>query len=207
VYDYLISAFTTMFVILDPPGLVPVFIAATAGISKAHQRVVAIRAVATAAGILVFFAVAGGPILDLLGISLEAFRIAGGVLMFWIAFEMVFEKRQDRKVETAERIVQIEDLHGLAVFPLAIPLISGPGAISATVLLASQAPNVTALFVFLAMLLVIMATILAGFMLAEPLSAMLGPTGRAVTTRLFGLLLAAMAVQIVVDAGRAMLMH
>ena len=202
-YDFLLSAFTTLFVIIDPIGLAPIFMAVTTGLSQAEQRTVAIRASVTATLILVAFALGGAQVLAFLGISIPAFRIAGGLLMFWIAFEMVFEKRQERKVQSAEKA--IIDIHGMAVFPLAIPLISGPGAISATVVIASQAPSLLAYLALFVIILAIMAMTLAAFLAARPIDRALGPTGRAVITRLFGVLLAALSVQIVADGARGLL--
>jgi multiple antibiotic resistance protein len=203
--DYLVSAFTTLFVIIDPPGLAPIFIAVTAGLSAAERRLVAFRSCIVATLVLVGFAVLGTSILSFLGISLAAFRVAGGLLMFWIAFEMVFERRQDRKAEAAERVLRLDELHGLAVFPVAIPLISGPGAISAAVVIASQAPNAVHYLAVIAMILVIMAMTLAVFLAADPIDRRLGATGRAVITRLFGLVLAALSVQIVADGTKTLM--
>jgi len=202
-YDYLLSAFTTLFVIVDPIGLAPIFMAVTIGLTAAERRTVAWRSCLTATLILLGFAVGGAALLKFLGISIAAFRIAGGLLMFVIAFEMVFERRQERKVSTAER--QVEDIHSMAVFPLAIPLISGPGAISATVVIASQAPNWLGQLAMLAIILVNMAITYGFFLAAEAIDRALGNTGRVVITRLFGVLLAAVAVQIVADGARELI--
>jgi len=203
--DYLISAVTTLFVIIDPPGLAPIFVAVTAGLSVEHRRLVAVRSCIVATLILLAFALAGTHLLAFLGISLAAFRVAGGLLMFWIAFEMVFERRQDRKAAAAERVLHVDEVHGLAVFPLAIPLISGPGAISATVVIASKAPSAGHFVALIGIILAIMAMTLAVFLAAGPLDRRLGATGRAVITRLFGLVLAALSVQIVADGSKALL--
>jgi multiple antibiotic resistance protein len=203
--DYLISAFTTLFVIIDPPGLAPIFIAVTAGLNAAERRLVAIRSCIVATLVLIGFAVLGTSILAFLGISLAAFRVAGGLLMFWIAFEMVFERREDRKAESVGRVLHVDELHGLAVFPVAIPLISGPGAISATVVIASQAPTTVHYLAVIAMILVIMAMTLGIFLAADPIDRRLGATGRAVITRLFGLVLAALSVQIVADGTKTLM--
>jgi multiple antibiotic resistance protein len=131
--DYLLHALVTLFVTLDPLGLAPMFMVLTAGAGPVARRQVAVRASVTAALVLIAFALAGNALLTFLGISLAAFRIAGGLLLFAIAFEMVFERRSERKSVTAEK-ASSEDLRHLAIFPLAIPLTSGPGAISATIL-------------------------------------------------------------------------
>ena len=135
--EWLINSFTTLFVIMDPIGLAPIFLALTIGMSNADRRAIAWRASLVSAVILISFALVGGAFLETLGISLPAFRIAGGLLLFWPAFEMIFEKRVERKTNAAERTVSKSDIQNLAVFPLAITLMAGPGAIPATVLIAS----------------------------------------------------------------------
>jgi multiple antibiotic resistance protein len=131
----LVSAFVTLFVTIDPPGLAPLFLGVTAGMSRAERGQIALRATLIAFGVLTLFAVAGTAILSVFGITIHAFRIAGGLLLFFIAFEMIFEKRQERHERSAGRAVTADRVRDIAVFPLAIPLIAGPGAISATILL------------------------------------------------------------------------
>jgi len=126
--EWLLNSFTTLFVIIDPIGLAPIFLALTMGMSNADRRAIAWRASLVSAVILIVFALVGGAFLETLGISLPAFRIAGGLLLFWTAFEMIFEKRVERKTNSAERTVSKSDIQNLAVFPLAIPLMAGPGA-------------------------------------------------------------------------------
>ena len=136
--DFLISALVTLFVVVDPIGLAPTFLAVTEGLSEKHRRQVALRASIIAAAILVGAAVGGDWLLRQLGISLAAFRIAGGLLLFAIAFEMVFALRQVRECKAAEEAAE-EHVHHIAAFPLAIPLLAGPGAITAVILLTGQA--------------------------------------------------------------------
>ena len=136
--DMLVNALTTLLVTLDPPGLAPVFLGLTMGMTGAQRREVAARGSLIAFGILAVFALFGAGVLGILGISIGAFRIAGGLLLFWISFEMVFEKRQERKERTSRAAITIDHIRNIAVFPLALPLIAGPGAISATVLLAGS---------------------------------------------------------------------
>lgn len=138
----LITAFVTLFVTIDPPGLAPLFLGVTAGMSRQQRQQIALRASVTAFLILLLFALAGAGILHVFGITIHAFRIAGGLLLFYIAFEMIFEKRQDRQERSAERAVSIDQIRNIAVFPLAIPLIAGPGAISATILLSGTYSDV-----------------------------------------------------------------
>jgi len=198
VVDYLLNAVVTLFVTLDPIGLAPIFITLTNGMTATDRRAIGVRATAVATSILVAFALFGQPLLAFLGISLAAFRIAGGLLLFWIAFEMVFERRQARKSATVEQASPDEISH-IAVVPLAIPLISGPGSISATILLASHAADTVALAGLIAVIFVLMAATLAVFLAAAPIDRLLGATGRAVTSRLLGVILAALSIQFVAD--------
>jgi multiple antibiotic resistance protein len=201
--DMLVNALTTMLVTLDPPGLAPVFLGLTVGMSAIQRRQVALRGCLIAFGILAVFAVFGSSVLGLLGISIGAFRIAGGLLLFWISFEMVFEKRQERKQKTSHAAITIDHIHDIAVFPLALPLIAGPGAISATVLLSGTfigALDRTLLIVVIGLILLGLYAIL---LIAERLDRFLGVTGRAILTRLLGVILAALSVQFVVDGIRA----
>ena len=197
--ETLINALTTLLVTLDPPGLAPVFLALTAGMNRSQRSQVALRGSIIAFGILAVFAVFGLAILNLLGISLGSFRIAGGLLLFWIAFEMIFEKRQERKEKTSEIAITKDHLHNLAVFPLALPLIAGPGAISATVLLAGSMNTTFEMVVLILILAFAMGLVYAALIVAERMDRFLGNTGRAILTRLLGVLLAALSVQFVVD--------
>lgn len=203
--DYLLNALVTLFVTIDPIGLAPIFIGLTRGMNRDQRRQTAIRATVTATIILYAFTLIGEGLLTFLGISLAAFRIAGGLMLFWIAFEMVFERREQRKLASAQKAIEEErvqdqsDIHHLAIFPLAIPLIAGPGAISATILIASSAPNTFGLIGLLVIIGALIGSCLVVFLLAGPLDRMLGNTGRIVLTRLLGVLLAALAVQFVAD--------
>ena len=203
-YDFAAAALVTLLVTLDPPGLAPIFLSVTRGMSAEQRRVVAIRASVIAFGLLAFFALVGDVLLKALGVSLPAFRIAGGLLLFWIAFEMVFERRNDRKQNTADIAITKDHIQNVAAFPLAIPLMAGPGALTAMMLLAGRASGDTYM---LAMLVGIAALVVASctitFLLATPISRMLGVTGNVVLTRLLGVILAAMAVQFVIDGVKA----
>ncbi|ODN70137.1 MarC family protein [Methylobrevis pamukkalensis] len=207
--EFLLNALVTLLVTIDPLGLAPVFLALTRGADRKLRREIALRAAVISAAILLGFILGGSALLSFLGISLPAFRIAGGLLLFWIAFEMVFEKREKRKAASAATAAshfiagsqdqQTEDLRHLAVFPLAIPLIAGPGAISAAVLLATEAENGLATVALMAIVVAIIGSCLAIFIAAETIDRYLGETGRSVLTRLLGVLLAALAVQFVAD--------
>lgn len=198
-FDYLLNAIVTLFVTIDPPGLAPVFVVLTAGATRSERRATAVRASLIAGAVLIAFALVGQPLIGFLGISLPAFRISGGLLLFVIAFEMVFGRREERKSATAQTSYAREDLRHVAVFPLAIPLITGPGAISATILLASRSPNVWGTLGLLVIIALLIGACTVVFLGANRLERALGDTGRIVVSRLLGLLLAALSVQFVAD--------
>lgn len=197
--DSMINAFTTLLVTVDPPGLAPLFLGLTVGMNPGERRQVAVRGSLIAFAVLAVFALFGASILGALGISMGAFRIAGGLLLFAISFEMIFEKRNERKEKTSDAAITKDHIHNLAVFPLAIPLIAGPGAISATVLIAGTMDGVTGKIQLIAVIAVCLALVFAALILAERLNRFLGVTGRALLTRLLGVLLSALSVQFVVD--------
>lgn len=202
--EYFVSAAVTMLVVLDPPGLAPIFLAVTGGLSAEERRRVAWRSSIIALGILAMFGAIGAPLLAALGITLPAFRIAGGLLLFAISFEMVFGRRTERKAEATEAAMREHHLHHLSVFPLAIPLMAGPGAITALMLLAGEAEGdpmrLAGLFLITA---VVVASCLAVYLAAERMNRLLGVTGNAILTRLLGVVLTALAVQFVIDGIRA----
>ena len=198
--DFLKTAFVTMLVTLDPPGLAPVFIGLTIGMTKAAQREVAWRATIIAFAILAAFAFGGGAVMDALGISIPAFRIAGGLLLFYIAFDMIFELRAQRKQELASDAMTIDRIRNVAAFPLAIPLMSGPGSITATMLLAGRAgSDWPALGGLMGIIALVMLLCYLTFLTAERVSRLLGTTGNVVLTRMLGVVLAALAVQFVIN--------
>ena len=200
--DFFINAFATLFVTIDPVGLAPMFLGVTAGLSAADRKRVAYRAVMIAGIILFIFLVAGQSALNVLGISVDAFRVAGGILLFLIAVEMVFDKRQKRKTETAEKAVESHppaDFHEVAIFPLSIPLISGPAAISAVILLTGQAEDTLTEIGLAGVIAVILGSCLFAFLLADRIERLLGVTAQLVITRLLGVLLAALSVQFIAD--------
>jgi multiple antibiotic resistance protein len=203
--DYLVSYFVTLFVVVDPIGLAPIFLSVTHGVPAHARRRIAWRACVIAGLILTGFALAGDWLLGTLGITLSAFRIAGGLLLFATAFDMVLGWRIERETKTAEQALH-EHVHNIAAFPLAIPLMAGPGAITATVLLAGQgAQSPVRLAVLIAVIVVILALCCVAFLFATRISRLLGITGNIVVSRLFGVLLAALAVQYVVDGVRAVI--
>jgi multiple antibiotic resistance protein len=198
--DFLKTAFVTLLVTLDPPGLAPVFIGLTLGMNRAAKREVALRASIIAFVILAAFAFGGGPVMSALGITIPAFRIAGGLLLFYIAFEMIFELRRQRKQDFASDAITIDHIRNVAAFPLAIPLMSGPGSITAAMLLSGRASgDWQALGGLLAIIALVMALSYFVFLGAEQISRLLGTTGNIVLTRMLGVVLAALAVQFVID--------
>lgn len=202
-FDFFISALVTLLVVVDPLGLVPIFISMTDGLPMAARRQVALRATLIAFGILCGAALIGGWLLHELGIGLPAFRIAGGLLLFSIASEMVFGVRIVRQAQEAEAAVD-EQVRNIAAFPLAIPLMAGPGAITAAILLAGRAgSDIVQLSFLLVVIALVLLACLVAFMLGARLSKLLGVTGSIVLERLLGVILAALAVQFVIDGVRA----
>ncbi len=205
-----LSACVTFFVVIDPPGCAPIFAGLTRGGSASHRRAMALRSVAVASGILVTFALVGGDLLRILGISLDAFRTAGGIMLFLIALEMVFEKRTQRREERAEEITrEAEAQHrhieeeDISVFPMAIPMIAGPGSIATAMLLTSRAKGFVETVVVLGAMASVLLLMLAALLAAGPMMRVLGPKIEAMITRVLGVILAALAAQFVIDGLRA----
>ena len=192
---YLITSFVTLFVVIDPLGLIPLFIALTQGMAPDRRRAVGLRACMIAAVLLTMFGLFGQKLLDFVGISMPAFRIAGGILLFLTALDMLFERRTQR------REGQMPDAdHDPSVFPLAMPLIAGPGALAAMILLVGQSgPGWQGTALVLGLMLGVIALIFVLFLAAGPIERALGRTGTMVITRLLGMLLAALSVQFVID--------
>lgn len=204
-YDALFNAFVTILVTIDPPGLAPLFLALTRGMNRAERLQVGTRASIIGFGLLALFAVAGTAILNVFGITLPAFRVAGGLLLFYIAFEMIFERRQERKEKSADTAITKDHIRNVAAFPLAMPLIAGPGAISATVLLSGSLASVLGHLMLVAIIAACIAVTWLTFVAAERVDGFLGETGRSILTRLLGVILAALAVQFVADGITAMI--
>ncbi|MEE4187750.1 MAG: MarC family protein [Roseobacter sp.] len=192
---FIITAFATMFVVIDPIGLAPLFVALTQGMTDAARRRIAFRATAMAVLILLAFAAFGEALLSFIGISMPAFRVAGGILLFLTALEMLFERRTKRREDQSGE----EENDDPSVFPLAIPLIAGPGSIASVILLMGQRPGLEGSLMVLGVTGVVMVIVLGLFMIAGPLERALGRTGVTVVTRLLGMLLAALSVQFVLD--------
>jgi multiple antibiotic resistance protein len=203
--EFLIAAFVTLLVVVDPVGLVPSYLGITTGLPEQARRSVALRATLIAGGILAGSTLIGNWLLNTLSITLPAFRIAGGLLLFSIASEMVLGVRTERQSREAEEAIE-ERVRNIAAFPLAIPLMAGPGAITATVLLAGRsAGDPLRLALLLGVIAIVLAICLVVFLLSVPIARLLGNTGSNVLSRLLGVMLAALAVQYVIDGVRAAL--
>ncbi|MDP2495142.1 MarC family protein [Shimia thalassica] len=194
----LITAFVTLFVIIDPLGLTPLFVALTHEMAPAKRRSVALRACLVAFLILSLFAFFGEAVLGFVGISMPAFRIAGGILLLLTALDMLFERRTKRREDQADE----DDNDDPSVFPLAIPLIAGPGSIATVILLSSQYSVIPNTFLVLGVALAVLGAVLGMFMMGGVLARILGKTGINVATRLLGMLLAALSVQFVLEGLR-----
>lgn len=194
---FVISAFVTLMVIIDPFGLMPLFVALTQGMTAAERRAIALRSCAVAAGLLMLFAAFGETVLGFVGISMPAFRVAGGALLFLTALDMLFERRTKRREDQAD-----EPRPDPSVFPLAIPLIAGPGSIASVILLSGQRPGIDGLALVVGVMLAVLCMVLAMFLISGVLERLLGKTGINVVTRLLGMLLAALAIQFILDGLR-----
>ena len=196
--ELVFNSFVTLVVVVDPLGLAPIFAALTQGYSEKRKWEAAIRGTILGTAILLLFAFVGDVLLGALGIGLAAFRIAGGILLFFLALDMIFASPSGLRSRSIRE--QEEDQYGqdITVFPLAIPLIGGPGAIT-TVLLYTSGTDLAGIAVFVVVLLAVMLLTLAALLLAPRIMRLFGETGSNVLTRVLGVLLAALAVQFVLD--------
>ena len=201
--ELFLSAFITLFVVIDPPGCAPIYAGLTKGATAAQQRSMAIRACLIAGVILVIFALFGEDLLNALHIELDSFRIAGGIMLFVIALDMVFEKRTQRREQRAEKVVADHagkpEVDDVSVFPMAMPMLAGPGAIASVMLLTSKAQGLENTLVVLSALGTVLLLTLLALIAASPLMRLFGARVEAVITRLLGVLLAALAAQYVID--------
>ena len=204
--ELFVSAFVTLMVVIDPPGCAPIFAGLTQGTAPVHRRAMAIRATLIAAGILLFFALLGEDLLRALGISLSAFRVAGGIMLFLIAIDMVFERRTERRENRAQAVAQGADggleAEDISVFPMGIPMIAGPGTIASVMLLTARSDGWTETFVVLGALAAVLLMTLGALLAAGPLMKKLGRNLEAMITRILGVILAALAAQFVIDGIR-----
>ena len=199
-----VSAFVTLFVVLDPPGCVPIFSSLTSGGSAVHRRSMALRSTGIAGFVLLLFGLFGEDFLTALGITLPAFKLAGGVMVFLIAIDMVFETRTQRREERAEAVKSeaSSEADDISVFPMAIPMLAGPGSIAAVMLLMSRAQGLEASLTVLAALAAVLLLTLGALLAAGPLMRLMGHKIEAMITRLLGVILAALAAQFIIDGIR-----
>lgn len=200
--ELFLSAFVTLFVVIDPPGCAPIYAGLTKGATAMQARHMAMRACIIATLILLVFALFGQQLLGALHIELDSFRIAGGIMLFVIALEMVFEKRVERREQRAEKVAATPEIEDVSVFPMAMPMLAGPGAIAAVMLLQNEADGPEATLVVLGALVAVMVLTLLALIAANPLMKLVGARVEAVITRLLGVLLAALAAQYVIDGIR-----
>ena len=201
-----ISSLITFFVVIDPPGCAPIYAGLSAAAPPAQRRAMAFRAVGVSTAILLVFALFGEDLLRGLGISLASFRIAGGIMLFLIALEMVFEKRTQRREDRAAKVAETAEVEDVSIFPMAMPMIAGPGSIASVMLLMSRNDGLERSAVVLAALATILLLTLLALLAAGPIMRVLGVKIEAVITRLLGVLLAALAVQFVIDGVRISLL-
>ena len=208
-YELFLSAFITLFVVIDPPGCAPIYAGLVSGASQRQATTMAVRACVIAAAILIVFALFGEQLLNALHIELNSFRLAGGIMLFVIALDMVFEKRTQRREDRAEKIIaqnaQTPEVEDVSVFPMAMPMIAGPGSIATIMLLMAKAEGTQQTLVILGAMLAVIVLTLVALIAARPLMKLLGASVEAVITRLLGVLLAALAVQYVIDGVKAVL--
>ncbi len=197
--ELFLSAFATFFVVIDPPGCAPIFASLTRDAAARERRMMAVRSVAIAASILLFFGLFGEDLLDALGISLAAFRIAGGIMLFLIALEMVFEKRQERRENRANEINASPEQDDISVFPMAIPMIAGPGSIASVMLLMARSDGMDESLMVIGALAAILILTMLALLAAGPMMRLLGHKVEGMITRILGVILAALAAQFVID--------
>lgn len=200
--ELFLSTFTILFVVIDPPGCGPIYASLTEGASAAQRRAMAFRAVLVSGLILFGFALFGEQLLGALHIELDSFRIAGGLMLFVIAIDMVFEKRTQRREDRAQKIIETPEVEDVSIFPMAMPMIAGPGSIASIMLLVSQNDGIERALVILGAMIAVLLLTLAALLAAGPLMRLMGQNAEAVLTRLLGVLLAALAAQFVIDGLR-----
>jgi len=202
IIDELLKFFVLLFVVVEPVTLVPVFASLTVGASEGYKRKMSLKAVLISGGVLVLFALAGAGFINMMGISIDAFRIAGGAMLFLIALEMVFARESGTKI-TSEEKIEVTQRADISVFPLAFPFIAGPGALATVLLTFGTARDGYMLTLgLLGVIALVLAITLALLLLAPFVNRVMGVTGAHVVSRLAGVVLAALAVQFMIDGLR-----
>src|SRR3954470_11350175 len=193
------SALVTFLVIIDPPGCAPIFAGLTRGATAKQRRAMALRSSLIAWLFVCFSPLLEKPMLHALGISLASFRIAGGIMLFFIAIDMVFERRTERREKRAEAIEKSPEIEDISVFPMAMPMIAGPGSIASAMLWVSRADDPLRVAVVLAAITAVIVMTLITLLAAGPLMRLIGDKVEAAITRILGVILAALAAQFVID--------
>lgn len=201
-FDLFLSAFVSLFVIVDPFGTAAVFVSLSQGMADGERKRIIIKGVGIAFSLIVIFSVCGAFLLHHMGISLHAFRVAGGLLLFITAFRMIMGYHDPDSLESK---ASYRDRSSLAVFPLAIPLLAGPGVLTATVMFTTTAGTVTGYFIVMGAITIVMSIALLSLLGAVRLTRFFGPTGNSIIARIMGILLAAMSVQFISDGARGLL--
>ena len=202
-FDTVLESTILMFVAIDPISLVPIFAGLTTGLSKSQIRSIYLRATLVSLLVLSSFWLFGNAILDVMNISMDSFRIIGGLFLIVIAFQMVFEQRQSRRQNTADTAIDDETIKSIAIFPLSIPLIAGPGAMATSLLLSKESYlSIADAMVSYLPILVVMLMALLAMWLSSQLASKLGPTIITVVQKIFGLLLGALAIEFVIEGIR-----
>ena len=195
---YMIAAFVTLLVVIDPVAIAPIFLALTPGMDAKQRSRIALRAVLVAGLLLAIFAFFGKAVLGFIGISMPAFRVAGGILLFLTAMDMLFERRTKRREDSSET-PEVFEQDDPSVFPIAIPLIAGPGSIASVILLVGQKPGGEGLISVLAITAVILLFMYVMLRLSTMLERVMSKVAVNVVTRVLGMLLAALSVQFVLE--------
>ena len=202
-FDELVKFFVVLLVVVEPLSLLPVLAGLTEGADDAYRRRMSLKAVGLSAVVCLVFAVGGTALLDLLGISVHAFKVGGGILLFLLAIEMVFARPSGVRSITPGEDAEAHHRGDISVFPLAFPLISGPGALAVILLAFAGVPMASLQFAAqIGVILAVLAITLALMLMTGPVMRMVGVTGGAVLGRLLGVLLAALASQFVMDGVR-----
>jgi len=201
--ELLLHTFVTLFVVLDPIGIAPMFVALVHSNDEAYQKKMALRSTVIASIILVVFFFIGDGLLKLLGIGLPAFRISGGALLFLLSIDMIFARHSGLRSTTIREQQEAEHKDDISVFPLAFPLIAGPGALTTVLLMSTTHTTPAMVGGMLAILVIVLVLLLVSLLYAMKITGMFGETGTNVISRLFGLILAALAAQYIVDGIRA----
>jgi len=198
--EFFSSALVTFLVIIDPPGAAPIFSILTQGADARQRRSMALRSAFVGWVILMIFGLLGRPILETLGISLASFRIAGGLLLFYLAFEMIFGQRQQRKEGKAAELEEDKpEVDDISVFPMGTPMIAGPGAIASVMLWVSRADTVTETAIVIGAMTVTILLTLIAMLVAAPLMRLIGEKIEAAITRILAVIMSALAAQFVID--------